>query len=82
MLPEAGVPLRTPVDVLKVTPDGKVPDALNAGEGLPVAVTVNVPAEPTVKVALLVVVIVGATGLAVPKKTPLMTALEPAVLVT
>ena len=54
-----GIPLNTPVAVLKVTPAGK-PLALTVGAGNPVAVTVNVPAAPTAKVALFTLVIVGA----------------------
>ena len=43
----------------KVTPAGKVPVLLIDGVGLPVAVTVNVPAVPTVKVAVPALVIAG-----------------------
>lgn len=59
-VPEAGVPLRTPVPALKVTPLGSAPLSLNAGAGTPLAVTVKVPAIPTVKVVLLALVIAGA----------------------
>ena len=55
-----GVPLNTPVAVLNVTPAGKVPDSLRVGDGAPVAVTVNVPAEPTVKVVLFTLVMAAA----------------------
>ena len=65
LLPAAGVPLRTPVISLKVTPDGNVPVRANVGVGLPVAVTVKVPAVPTVKTVLSALVIVGATLCAV-----------------
>ncbi len=47
-----GVPLRTPVAVLKVTPVGNVPVSLNVDAGNPDAVTVKFPSEPTVKVAV------------------------------
>jgi hypothetical protein len=57
--PAAGVPLNTPVDALKVTPAGKVPDSLRASAGNPLAVTVKLPALPTVNVALLTLVIAG-----------------------
>jgi hypothetical protein len=55
----AGVPDRIPVAALSVTPFGSVPLALNVGAGEPVAVTVNVPAVPTAKVALFALVIAG-----------------------
>jgi len=45
---------------LKVTPLGKVPVSLKVGAGEPVAVTVNDPAEPTTKVALLALVMAAA----------------------
>jgi hypothetical protein len=41
-----------PVEALNVTPLGRAPDSLSVGAGLPVAVKVNVPDDPTVKVAL------------------------------
>jgi hypothetical protein len=47
------------VEVLNVTPLGKVPDSVIAGAGEPVAVTTNVPAELTVKVVLARLVIIG-----------------------
>jgi hypothetical protein len=59
-VPAAGVPLRTHVVVLNVTPAGSAPVSLNVGAGVPVAVTVNVPAVPTVNVVLLALVITGA----------------------
>src|SRR2546427_13274433 len=59
-VPAAGVPLRTPVVVLNVTPVGSVPVSLNVGAGNPVAVTVNVPTVPTVNVVLLALVMAGA----------------------
>jgi hypothetical protein len=58
----AGDPLSTPVLGLNVTPDGRVPAVrLTVGDGDPVAVTVNDPATPTLKVALAALVITGAT---------------------
>jgi hypothetical protein len=58
-VPAAGVPLRTPVVVLNVTPVGSAPVSLNVGAGNPVAVTVKVPAVPTVNVVLLPLVMAG-----------------------
>ena len=49
----AGVPLRVAVPSplsVNVTPEGRVPDSANDGVGEPVAVTVNVPADPVVNV--------------------------------
>ncbi len=57
-----GVPLSTPVAAFNVTPPGSAPVSLNVGAGVPVAVTVNVPAVPTVKVVLVELVIDGATA--------------------
>jgi hypothetical protein len=55
----AGVPLSVP-SVPRVTPLGNVPVSLKViGVGKPVAVTANVPAAPTVKVAVFTLVIVG-----------------------
>src|SRR5207245_3753352 len=59
-VPAAGVPLSTPVVALNVTPLGKVPVSLKVGVGKPVAVTVKLPAVPTVNVVLLALVMVGA----------------------
>ena len=56
LLPATGVPLSTPVLALKLTPLGNVPLSLNAGVGKPVSVTVKLPAAPTVKVVLDVLV--------------------------
>jgi len=56
----AGVPLSTPVETLNVTPLGSVPLSLRVGAGKPEAVTVNVPAVPTVNVVLAALVMVGA----------------------
>ena len=60
-VPAAGVPLNTLVAALKVTPLGSAPVSLSVGAGVPVAVTVNVPAVPTMNVALAALVMVGAT---------------------
>lgn len=54
-----GVPLRMPA--LNVTPGGSAPDSVIVVVGVPVAVTVNEPAEPSLNVALLALVMVGAT---------------------
>jgi hypothetical protein len=48
-----------PVAALKLTPEGSGPLSLNAGAGLPVAVTVKLPAVPVVNVTLLMLVIAG-----------------------
>ena len=53
-----GVPLRAPA--LNVTPLGSAPDSVMLGAGVPVAVTANEPAVPSVKVALLALVMAGA----------------------
>ena len=45
---------------VKVTPLGRLPDSVITGVGEPVVVTVKLPALPTVKVALLALVIAGA----------------------
>src|SRR6266850_42883 len=61
--PDAGVPLSFPVPFplsTNVTPLGNAPVSLRVGLGVPVAVTVNVPAVPTVNVVLLALVITGA----------------------
>jgi hypothetical protein len=59
-VPAPGVPLRTAVPALNVTPVGNVPVSLRLGAGKPVAVTVNVPAAPTENVVLLALVMAGA----------------------
>jgi hypothetical protein len=62
-LPDAGVPLSVAVPFplsLNVTPLGSVPVSANVGVGDPVAVTVKLPAVPTVNVVLLPLVIAGA----------------------
>ena len=55
-----GVPLNTPVAVLNVTPPGNGPDSESNGTGKPVATTVKVPAEATVNVAELALVMAAA----------------------
>ena len=58
-VPAAGVPLSTPVVALSVTPLGRVPVVVKVKLlGWPVAVTVKLPAVPTVKVVSAVLVIV------------------------
>ena len=64
-VPAAGTPESTPLGALKLTPEGNVPDSLRVGVGEPVAVTVNDPAEPAIKVALPGLVIAG--GLTCPE---------------
>ena len=60
-VPAAGVPLKTPVAALKVTPLGSVPPVKESvGAGTPLAVTVKVPAVPTTNVVLFVLVNAGA----------------------
>ena len=49
-VPAAGVPDSSPVAGVKVTPFGRLPVTLEAGAGLPEAVTVKVPAAPTLNV--------------------------------
>jgi len=56
----AGVPLSTPVFPLNVTPLGSAPVSVKVDAGKPVAITVNVPAVPTLNVVLFRLVIVGA----------------------
>ena len=43
-----------------VTPDGRAPLSVSEGVGTPVAVTVNVPAEPTANDVLFALVMTGA----------------------
>ncbi len=56
-----GVPLMTPVVAFKVAQEGN-PVAEYVGAGKPVAVIVKLPGKPTLKVIVLALVIVGATG--------------------
>ena len=75
------MPESTPVAVSNVTPPGNVPVIASVGIGVPVTVTLNVPADRTVKVVALALVIAGATGVAVgvtltvPDAAPMPTAL-------
>ena len=57
-VPAPGVPLSTPA--VKLTPLGSVLVVLKVGTGKPVAVTVNVPARPTVNAVLVKLVMAGA----------------------
>src|ERR1035441_7089072 len=57
-MPAPGVPLSVP-SVPRVIPLGNAGVSLKVGAGKPVAVTANVSAMPTVKVALFTLVIVG-----------------------
>ena len=59
-VPAAGVPLSKPVEGLNVTPLANAAVSLRLGAGKPVAVTVNDPDVPTVKVVLLALVMAGA----------------------
>ena len=60
-MPAAGVPLSTPVPALKRDAGSAARRSrLSVGVGKPVAVTVNVPATPTVKVVAFALVIAGA----------------------
>jgi hypothetical protein len=60
-VPAAGVPESKP-PLLKVTPVGSEPEVtLKVGAGLPVPVTLNEPALPTVNVVALLDVIAGAS---------------------
>ena len=74
-VPAAGVPESTPLVELRVTPFGSVPDSLKVGAGLPVAVTVKVPADPTVKVVEFAEVIDGAVAKVVTEIVKLWVAL-------
>ena len=58
-MPVAGVPKSDPVFDSE-TPDGRAPVAAKVGAGAPVAVTLNEPAVPTVKVVAAALVIAGA----------------------
>ena len=76
-MPAAGVPLRTYVEELNVTPLGNVPDSLIVGVGDPVAVTANVPDEPTVNVVLVALVNIGDWLAATTVSVKLWTAFAP-----
>ena len=61
-VPAAGVPLSVPVPFplsTNVIPLGSAPASAREGAGKPAVVTLNVPAVPTVNVALLALVIAG-----------------------
>jgi hypothetical protein len=61
-----GIPLSVPVPSplsVNVTPDGKAPDSVMLGVGLPIVITVNELCVPTVKFALLLLVMAGACPL-------------------
>ena len=57
-VPDCGVPESRPAEV-RDTPVGKAPVAVNVRGGVPVAVTLNVPAVATVKVVVAALVMVG-----------------------
>ncbi len=62
-MPAAGVPASVAVPsplLTKVTPEGSAPVSLSTGLGVPVVVTVNVPAVLVVNVVLSALVITGA----------------------
>jgi len=61
--PDDGVPLSVAVPLplfTNVTPLGRVPDTLRAGDGTPVVVTVKEPGVPATKMALFALVNAGA----------------------
>ena len=62
-VPVVGVPLRMPVVGLNVIPAGNAPVSLRVGAGVPVSVTVKLPADPTVNVELARLVIAGASSM-------------------
>jgi hypothetical protein len=55
-----GVPPSTPLTAPNEIPAGSAPVSLKVGDGKPVAVTLNVPGLPTVKLVLFALVIAGA----------------------
>src|SRR5437016_1771781 len=60
--PAVGIPASFPLPFplsMKVTPLGRAPVSVKDGVGLPVAVTVKVPAVPTTSVILFALVIAG-----------------------
>ena len=63
MVPDDGVPLSvalpSPLSA-NITPAGRAPDSVRDGVGVPVVVTVKLPAAPAVNVVLLSLVIAGA----------------------
>src|SRR5437899_11766789 len=61
LVPASGVPANTPLGASNATPDGNPPTSDNVGAGTPLAVTVNVPADPTVNAVDDALVIVGAS---------------------
>ena len=71
----ARVAVPLPLSV-KVTPDGSAPDSVNAAVGLPVVVTENDPAVPTVKVVEVALVMAGAVGAALTVRVKLWVALR------
>src|SRR5580704_7463038 len=60
-VPGSGVPLKTPIE-LKPKPLGSVPASLNIGAGKPLATRAKLPADPATKVAVLELVIAGASS--------------------
>ena len=63
LVPAAGVPLSVAVPLwlsANVTPLGRAPASLRLAIGKPVVVTMKLPADPTVNVALLTLVMAGA----------------------
>ena len=68
-VPARGVPLSTPVAVLKDTPPGRTPASDKVGAGEPLAVIVNVPGVPTVNDVVDALVMAGACVMATVKKT-------------
>lgn len=67
LVPAAGVPLNLAVPLplfTNVTPDGRAPDSVMVGAGVPAVVIVNVPAAPTLNAVVAALVMAG-PGLAV-----------------
>ena len=67
LVPAAGVPLNLAVPLplfTNVTPDGRAPDFVMVGAGVPAVVIVNVPTVPTLNAVLAALVMAG-PGLAV-----------------
>ena len=61
-VPRAGVPLIKPLAGIKDKPVGSAPMTDNVGEGVPIASTVKLPANPTVKVAELALLNAGGSA--------------------